>query len=105
MATIRERGAHYSATVETTDEQTSFNVYRSGQGRRGLVLFCYASAAGTMKSYWVTPDGAERLLDTTTVSATTTTVTDFDYSLPQIKVTWTSDSGTSLTVEIEGVSY
>jgi len=105
MATIRERGAHYSATVATTAEQTSFNVYRSGQGRRGLVLFCYASAAGTMKSYWVTPDGEERLLDTTTVSATTTTVTDFDYSLPQIKVTWTSDSGTSLTVEIEGVSY
>jgi len=105
MATIREKGAHYSATVATTAEQTAFNVYRSSQGQRGLVLFCYASAAGTMKTYWVTPDGAERLLDTTSVSATTTTVTDFDYSLPQIKVTWTSSSGSSLTVELEGVSY
>ena len=40
MATIREKGAHYSATVATTAEQTAFNVYRSSQGQRGLVLFC-----------------------------------------------------------------
>ena len=102
---LRENGAHYSATVATTAEQTAFTMYRSSHGQRGGVVFCYASAAGTLKTYWVTPDGAERLLDTTTVAATTTTVVDFDYSCPQFKVTWTSDSGSSLTVEAEGVLY
>tara|TARA_R100000234_G_scaffold61763_1_gene37377 strand:- start:495 stop:815 length:321 start_codon:yes stop_codon:yes gene_type:complete len=106
MAATRELGATYSATVETTAEQTAFNVYRSAQAQRGFTLFAYASAAGSLKTYWVTPDGAERLLDTTAVAATTTTFTDFDYSIPgQVKVTWTSDSGSSLTVEVECVAY
>ena len=106
MAAVREIGAAYSATVATTAEQTAFNVYRSAQAQRGFTLFAYASAAGSMKTYWGTPDGAERLLDTTTVAATTTTFTDFDYSIPgQAKVTWTSDGGTSLTVEIECIAY
>ena len=106
MAAIRERGYCYSATVATTAEQTAFNVYRSAQAQRGFTLFAYASAAGTVKTYWVTPDGSERLLDSTTVAATTTTFTDFDYSIPgQVKVTWTSGSGSSLTVEVECIAY
>jgi len=41
MATTRERGYCYSATVATTAEQTAFNVYRSAQAQRGFTLFAY----------------------------------------------------------------
>ena len=104
MAT-REQGIVYDATVATTGEQTCFTMYGTSQGRRGGCVYVYASAAGTLKFYHGFPSGNYREIKSQAIAATTGTLVDFDFHIADLKVTWTSDSGSSLTVEAEGFTY
>ena len=101
----REQGIVYDATVATTAEQTAFTMYGTSSGRRGGCVYIYASAAGTLKFYHGMPSGNYREIKSQAIAATTGTLVDFDFFTPDLKVTWTSGSGTSLTVEAEGFTY
>ena len=104
MAT-REQGIVYDATVATTDEQTVFTMHGTTQGQRGGCVYVYASAAGTLKFYHGFPSGNYREIDSKAIAATTGTLVDFDFHIADLKVTWTSGGGSSLTIEAEGFTY
>ena len=101
----RQNGAFYKATVATTSEQTAHTVQGTSTGRRGCVTYTKASAAGTATWNYVDPDGTASELATQTVAAGILAVKDFDFHCPEITVTWTSDSATSLTVTQETFVY
>ena len=101
----REQGTVYDAAVATTAEQTLFTLYGTTQGRRGGTLYVNASAAGTIKLYHGFPNGNYREIDTTAIGANDAKVIDLDFHIADLKVTWTSDSGSSLDLEAEGFTY
>lgn len=101
----RRNGAFYSATVATTSEQTAHTVQATNDGRRGCTTYTKASAAGTATWYYVDPEGTASELATQTVAAGVLAVKDFDLHCPEVTVTWTSDSSSSLTVTQETFVY
>ena len=101
----REQGIVYEATVATTAEQTCFTMYGTTQGRRGGTLYVNATGAGTLKFYHGFPSGNYYEVTSNAIGANDAKVIDFDLHIADLKVTWTSDSGSSLDIELEGFTY
>tara|TARA_R100001163_G_C5065832_1_gene203904 strand:- start:1291 stop:1611 length:321 start_codon:yes stop_codon:yes gene_type:complete len=104
---IREGGIEYSATVATTDEQECCVVRSTSQAQRGGIAFVKTSGAGTLKFKHGFSDGDYRIFKTETIAASSTDCdgVDFDFICPDMKITWTSDSGSSCAVKVEVFLY
>ena len=98
-----------SQALSTTAETELLELFATfGTGYRGMTFAVYSSAvAGTATLKYVEPGGGERILTTMTIPAggNDGTVIDLDFSMPQVKLYVTMDSGSATTLTAEGMIY
>jgi hypothetical protein len=73
-----------------------------------MTFVVYSTAvAGTATLKYIEPGGGERILTTATIPAggDDATVVDLDFSMPQVKLYVTMNSGSSTTLTAEGMVY
>ena len=96
-------------TLTTTAETELLEVFASfSTGYRGMTFAVYSSAvAGTATLMYIEPGGGERILTTAAIPAggNDATVVDLDFSMPQVKLYVTMDSGSATTLTAEGMIY
>ena len=98
---MSSRGTLATAKAYTTDETTIMSFVCSHTCKRGVVFYLYATTAGSAKIYYIDQSDNERLMSTTSVSATDLTVVSFDFPISKVKLTYegTASGG---TIEAEG---
>ena len=94
-------GKRVTHTVSSTDEETVMDKIYSIH--RGLAIHHYRGA-GTLRVYYVWSDGSTSLLDTSVTSGAAFNVFDFDFPIPEEKITFEADSASG-NVYCEAVSY
>jgi len=95
--------------LSTTAETELLDIFATlGTGYRGMTFVVYSSAvAGTATLKYIEPGGGERILTTASIPAggNDATVVDLDFSMPQVKLYVTMDSGSATTLTAEGMIY
>ena len=102
----RPNGKQTSFTITGTSEADVMTaIYGSiAHARRGLTAFVHSSQAGTAKVYYVDQSSNAREIGSQALSADDFVVFDFDYPVPEAKVTFNADSGSG-TVIVEAFGY
>jgi len=95
--------------LSTTAETELLEIFSTfATGYRGMTFVVYSSAvAGTATLKYVEPGGGERILTTASIPAggDDATVIDMDFSMPQVKLYVTMNSGSATTLTAEGMVY
>ena len=104
---MRLQGTVYTTTLTTTSGTDTVTLKAASGAIRGCTFFVSSdNVAGTAKLYYVTPAGAEKLIQSTAVAAgATAEVLDFDFPIPQCILKWVGASTSSTTVFVEGITY
>ena len=109
LLTVRDAnaaGAHgiflkTSVTGTAETDTVTFHAYT-----RGSTCFIFPPQNGTIKTYYINPDGIRRQLDSRTVVAATLKTIDLDLRLPHGIVTYTADvDPTGSNIEVECSTY
>jgi hypothetical protein len=104
---MRLQGTVYTETLTTTSETDTVTLQATSGSIRGCTFFVSSdNVAGTAKLYYTTPAGAEKLIQSTAITAgATAEVLDFDFPIPECVLKWTGASTSSTTVFVEGITY
>jgi hypothetical protein len=101
----RPNGKKATFTITGTGEaDVVTEVFGSVHSKRGATYYVHSTQAGTAKVYYVDPSGTARELDLKIMTADAFHVFDFDFPVPESKLTFTATVGSG-TLTVETFSY
>jgi len=98
----RHSGKVVTHTITGTSEVDVMTaIYGNRDYKRGMVAYVRSTQAGTATVYYVDTGGTATLLESKVMGAGDMHVFDFDFPVPQSKITFNADTGSgSVVVEV-----